>query len=423
YRHGDHLALIAWNSPHFLITMYGALQLGLVIIPINPMYTINEMEYIIEDGDVKGIIVMDVSVHQLDTSRKRLPNVRHFISCDTKEVVAQKDDSFSPRHLPFTELIDMGKGLPDFYPIHEDDPAIILYTSGTTGDPKGTILSHRSVYYGAKSFAEHFQVQKADVMITTLPMFHVFSLMVAVNGPLVNGATLLIMKDYSPNEVIRLAKKYEASIFAGVPTMFSYLLQNDTDKEEKKASFQSVRFAVSGGAPFPVTMLKEFQEVFGVHIFEGYGLTEAAPVTFNPANGPPKPGSIGVCVPYMKAKVVDVFGEEVMDGMEGELVVKGAAMLSAYYKQPEETQAVIKDGWFYTGDVAYRDVDGYIYIVDRKKDVVIVNGYNVYPREVEEVLYKHPNVTEAAVIGRPHPDSGEEVIGYVVIADENVTEN
>ncbi|HEX6594273.1 MAG TPA: AMP-binding protein [Bacillota bacterium] len=422
YKKGDHLALIAWNSPYFLMTMYGALRLGLVVIPINPMYTVNEMEYILKNGDVKAVIAMDVILDQLnDSMEQRLPNVRHFISCDTGEQVAQTDHSLFPRHLKFTELFEIGKYPFEFLHIHEDDPAVILYTSGTTGHPKGTILSHRSVYYGAKSFAEHFQIKKSDRMITTLPMFHVFSLMVAVNGPLVHGATLLMMQDFSPREVFRLAKKYQATIFAGVPTMFSYLLQNDTDEFKKKESFQSIRLSVSGGSPFPVVMLREFQQLFGVQVIEGYGLTEAAPVTFNPDNGPIKPGSIGVCVPYMEAKVVDVFGEEVVDGIEGELVVKGAAMMKEYYKKPEETANALRENWFYTGDIAYRDCEGYFYIVDRKKDVVIVNGYNVYPREVEEVLYKHPYVVEAAIVGRPHPNSGEEIIGFVVTDNHKVS--
>jgi len=422
YKKGDHLALIAWNSPYFLVTMYAALKIGAVIIPINPMYTPSEMKYILENGNVSAIIAMDVILKDLDVISDEISFVRHIISCPTNSDIAHNTYSFAPRLYHFSHLIQSGDDEMIQSQVEADDPAIILYTSGTTGHPKGAVLSHRSVYYGAKSFAEHFNIKRGDRMITTLPMYHVFSLMVAVNGPLVHGATLLLMQDFSPNKVFRLAKAYQATVFAGVPTMFSYLLQNETDNQVKRESFQSIRCCASGGAPFPVTLIEEFEKLFQVPVIEGYGLTEAAPVSFNPLHGPTKHGSIGVPVPYMKARVVNEHGNAVGVGVEGELVVQGEAMMTAYYQQPEDTAMAMRDGWFYTGDMAIQDEDGYFYIIDRKKDVIIVNGYNVYPREIEEVLYSHPNVIEVAIIGGPHPDSGEEVIGCVVVDDKTITE-
>lgn len=423
YKKGDHLALISWNSPYFLVTMYAALKIGAVLIPINPMYTPNEMKYILKNGDVKAIIALDTILKDLEAISHELSFIKHIIFCPTSCNIAHNIYSFTSEVYSFVEVVRRSNGNMESIHIEEDDPAIILYTSGTTGHPKGTILSQRSVYYGAKSFAEHFCVTNKDRMITALPMFHVFSLTVAVNGPLIHGATLLLMEKFSPNEVFRLAKTYEATLFAGVPTMYSYLLQNETDHQTKRNSFQTIRYCASGGAPFPVKLIEEFEKTFQVPVIEGYGLTEAAPVSFNPLTGPRKYGSIGVTVPYMDAIVVDEYSRPLEHGKEGELIIRGKAMMTAYYNEPEETVMAMKDGWFYTGDMAVQDEDGYFYIKDRKKDVIIVNGYNVYPREVEEVLYRHPNVLEVAIIGGPHPDSGEEVIACVVVNDRAVTES
>jgi long-chain acyl-CoA synthetase len=422
YEKGDHIALITENSPYFLIALYGALRIGAVIIPINPIYTLSEQTYILTNSDVKGIIATDELIIKLREISTQLPKVHSYISCDSEAEIIP-DYSFSPKMKTFTQVIQQGNADSCTPQMEKEDIAIILYTSGTTGPPKGTVLSHENLYYGAKSSAIRLEIGKDDRFIIALPMFHVFCLMVAINGTIFAGGTLLIMPRFSPKNVFKVAKDYEATIFAGVPTMFNYLLQSEGETSEKKDSFAKLRYCITGGAAMPETLLSEIQHTFGTKIVEGYGLTESSPVAFNPVNGVQKPGSIGKSVPYMDVKIVDSTGREVRTGERGELVVKGPTVMKGYYNMPEETAAVLNNDWLKTGDIARMDDEEYIYIVDRQKDVIIVKGFNVYPREVEEVLLEHPNVLEVAIVGAPHEEAGEQIIGYVAVKDDSVTEN
>jgi len=302
----------------------------------------------------------------------------------------------------------------------DDDVAVILYTSGTTGKPKGAMLTHKNVYSNAQDTANYLKINGEDRVIATLPMFHVFCLTVALNAPLMNGGTVLIVPKFSPAKIFQLAREEKATIFAGVPTMYNFLYQYEEGKAE---DLQTLRLCISGGASIPVALLKNFEQKFKVIISEGYGLSEASPVTcFNPLDRPRKPGSIGTSIMNVENKVVNEFGEEVPVGEVGELIVRGPNVMKGYYNMPEETAHTIRDGWLYTGDLAKMDEEGYFYIVDRKKDMIIVGGYNVYPREVEEVLYSHPDVVEAAVIGVPDPNFGEAVKCFVVSRNPNLTE-
>lgn len=416
FKKGDHIALISENSPSFLITLYGALRVGIVIIPINPMYTVSEKSYILKNSEVKSIIATKEIISELVTE---LPKSMQYICCDyEQDPIIQAVDVKT-----VTQVMQLGSGDFRVPQINKEDTAIILYTSGTTGPPKGTVLSHGNLYYGGKSSAEHLEFSQDDRFIIALPMFHVFCLMVALNGTLFAGGTLLIMPAFSPRNVLTIAKDYQATVFAGVPTMFSYLLQSEGTTSKKKECFASLRYCITGGAAMAESLFAEFQHDFGVQIVEGYGLTESSPVTFNPVNGVQKPGSIGVSVPYTDVKIVDSTGRKVPIGEKGELLVKGPTVMKEYYKMPEETVTVLKDGWLKTGDIARMDNEKYIYIADRKKDVIIVKGFNVYPREVEEVLLKHPNVVEVAVVGFLHQEAGEEIIGYVAVNDASITEN
>jgi len=420
YQKGDHIALAVGNSPYFAIALYGALRLGLVVIPINPLYTANEMTFILRNGDVKAVITMDVLLEKFETMKDELPDVNLYISCESGSDVDLKKSSLQPKLRSFTQLIH--EGSTDFKgpELNDDDLALILYTSGTTGRPKGAMLSHKNLYSNAKDSADYLQIGGNDRVIAALPMFHVFCLTVALNAPLMNGGTVLILPKFSPQEVFRLTKEYDVTVFAGVPTMYNYLLQSGKKQTDV---FENVQLFISGGASMPVALLKEFEQTFNVRIQEGYGLSEASPVTcFNPLDRPRKPGSIGKSIVNVENKVVDEFGEEVEPGEVGELIVRGPNVMLGYYKLPEETAMTLKDGWLYTGDMARMDDEGYFYIVDRKKDLILVGGYNVYPREVEEVLYSHPNVTEVAVIGLPHEESGEIVAGFVVVDDPQLTE-
>ena len=285
----------------------------------------------------------------------------------------------------FTQLIATGKT--DIKPVDvdENETAIILYTSGTTGQPKGAMLTHKNIYSNARDVADYLGFSEDDRVVATLPVFHVFALTVVVNAPLLKGATILLVPRFSPADVFKITREKEATVFAGVPTMYNFLYQFPEGKTE---DFESIRLSISGGSSLPVALLHNFEEKFNVRISEGYGLSEASPVTcFNPIDRERIPGSIGTNITNVENKVVDELGNEVPDGEVGELIVRGPNVMKGYYKMPEETAAALRDGWLYTGDMARRDENGYFYIVDRKKDLVIVGGYNVYPREVEEVLF------------------------------------
>jgi long-chain acyl-CoA synthetase len=420
YKKGDHIALVVGNSPYFVIGLYGALRLGLVVIPINPLYTAYEMTYILKNGDVKAVITMDVLLEKFEAIAEALPDVNHYISCESGSDVDFEAHSLQPKLRSFTKLIQEGSTNFEGPELKEDELALILYTSGTTGKPKGAMLSHKNLYSNAKDVADYLTIGGEDRVIAALPMFHVFCLTVALNAPLMNGGTVIILPKFSPQEVFRLTKEYEATVFAGVPTMYNYLLQGG---KENTDIFADMRLFISGGASMPVSLLKDFEQTFDVQIQEGYGLSEASPVTcFNPLDRPRKPGSIGRSIVNVENKVVDEFGEEVEPGEVGELIIRGPNVMLGYYKLPEETAMTLKDKWLYTGDMARMDDEGYFYIVDRKKDLILVGGYNVYPREVEEVLYSHPNVTEVAVIGAPHEANGEIVVSFIVADDPQLTE-
>lgn len=421
---GDHVALLLGNSPHYVISLYGALRLGAVVIPINPIYTPDEIAYILINGDVKIVIALDSLLPLFEEAHHLLPQVKKFIVCETPKEESSSIDmnrlTANPKLQSFTQVLESGEFSFQSSELDEDDVAVILYTSGTTGKPKGAMLTHKNLYSNAIDISNYLEMYENDRVITTLPMFHVFSLTVVVNAPLMNGATLIIVPKFSPAEIFRIAKAYQATVFAGVPTMYNFLYQYPNGK---KQDFESLRLCISGGSSMPVALLKSFEEKFDVTISEGYGLSEASPVTcFNPLDRPRKPGSIGRSIMNVENKVVDELGEEVPVGEVGELIVRGPNVMKGYYKMPEETAATIRDGWLYTGDLARRDEEGYFYIVDRKNDMVIVGGYNVYPREVEEVLYNHQEVVEVAVLGVPDPNLGEAVRAFVVVKNPCLTE-
>ncbi|MGG3160939.1 fatty acid--CoA ligase family protein [Geobacillus stearothermophilus] len=418
-RRGDHIALLLGNSPQFVIGLYGALRLGATVIPINPIYTPEEIGYILLNGDVKAVIGLDLLAPLFVEAKKRLPLLEHAIVCETPEG-KEKGVSLSEGMKSFAEVL--ADGSPDFTgpELGDDDVAVILYTSGTTGKPKGAMLTHKNIYSNAQDTADYLGINENDRVIAALPMFHVFCLTVALNAPLMNGGTVLIMPKFSPAAMFALAREEKATIFAGVPTMYNFLYQYEGGTV---ADLQTLRLCISGGASMPVALLENFEKKFNVIISEGYGLSEASPVTcFNPLDRPRKPGSIGTNIKNVENKVVNEYGEEVPVGEVGELVVRGPNVMKGYYKMPEETAAALRDGWLHTGDLARMDEEGYFYIVDRKKEMIIVGGYNVYPREVEEVLYSHPGVVEAAVIGVPDPDYGEAVRAYVVAKNPELTE-
>ena len=420
---GDHIALLLGNTPHFIISLYASMRLGAVAIPINPIYTADEISYIIKNGDVKVVVALDLLLPLVEAGVQGFPQVEQYIICETTPEVGEKYDALSEgaktKTKLFTHVLQGATRSVDPVDVAPDETAIILYTSGTTGHPKGAMLTHQNLYSNARDIGDYLQVTSEDRVVATLPVFHVFALTVVVNSPLTRGATILLAPRFSPGEIFELISTYKATVFAGVPTMYNFLYQSE---QADVAAFSSIRLAISGGASLPVSLLHNFEQKFNVRISEGYGLSEASPVTcFNPIDRERKPGSIGQSIINVENKVVDENGEEVAAGEVGELIVRGPNVMKGYYKMPEETAVAIRDGWLYTGDLASKDEEDYFYIVDRKKDLIIVGGYNVYPREVEEVLFSHKGIVEAAVVGFPDPDFGEAVHAYVVLKDPSLT--
>lgn len=420
---GDHVAFLLGNTPHYLIALYATMRLGATAIPVNPIYTQDEISYILRNGDVKAVIALDALLPLVEVGVQAFPEVMTFVVCETTADVAEKVAALSPEakaktHL-FSQVIASAAGSVEPVDVAQDDTAIILYTSGTTGTPKGAMLTHGNVYSNARDVSTYLGYRADDRIIATLPVFHVFALTVVVNAPLISGATVLLAPRFSPSEIFALAKEQQATVFAGVPTMYNFLYLLPEGKPE---DFSTIRLAISGGASLPVALLHNFEQKFNVRVSEGYGLSEASPVTcFNPLDRDRKAGSIGTSINNVENRVVDVNGRQVPVGEVGELVVRGPNVMKGYYKMPEETAMAIRDGWLYTGDLAKEDDEGYFYIVDRKKDMIIVGGYNVYPREVEEVLFAHDNVVEAAVVGYPDPNFGEAVHAYIVLKEVAAT--
>jgi len=422
---GDHVALLLGNIPQYLISLYAVMRIGATAIPVNPTYTQEEISYIVKNGDVKAIIALDILLPLVEAGVKLFPTVASYIICessgDIQEKMASLSEAAQVKTKLFTDVISSAQGVAEPVAVDADDNAVILYTSGTTGFPKGAMLTHGNLYANARDTADYLGYRAEDRVIATLPVFHVFALTVVVNASLICGATILLAPRFSPGDIFELAKLQKATIFAGVPTMYNFMLQF---QNAEVTEFATLRLAISGGASLPVALLHSFEQKFNVRISEGYGLSEASPVTcFNPLDRDRKPGSIGTSITNVENKVVDENGIEVPVGEIGELIVRGPNVMKGYYKMPEETTNALKDGWLYTGDLAKMDEDGYFYIVDRKKDMINVGGYNVYPREVEEVLFAHENVVEAAVVGFPDKNFGEVVHAYVVLKDKSMTED
>jgi long-chain acyl-CoA synthetase len=296
----------------------------------------------------------------------------------------------------------------------ENASSTFLYTSGTTGKQKAAMLTHKNLVVNSEQCYVALQARPDDVYMCVLPMFHVFAFTACILMPLYSGATVSILESFQPKEVIETLLKDEITIFMGVPSMYVVLLEAG----KKNITFPKLRLAVSGGAALPVEIYRQGREIMKLPIVEGYGLTEASPaVSFNPPDGIQKEGSIGLSLPGVEVKIFDEADKELPAGEVGELVIRGANVMLGYYNQPDETLKALRNGWLHTGDLAKKDEEGYIYIVDRKKDMVIVAGLNVYPREVEEVIYQFPKVKEAAVIGLADKLRGEYVKAFVVLKE------
>ncbi|MEU8510360.1 long-chain fatty acid--CoA ligase [Kitasatospora sp. NPDC048722] len=396
-RPGDRVALIMPNVPHFPVAYYGVLRAGAVVVPMNPLLKAGEIAHALRDCGARMLLASPIAAAEAAVAACAA-------GTDLLVVDPTEFDARLARTDPQRTVADA----------EDTDLAVILYTSGTTGTPKGAELTHRNLLGNTATAVETlFHVGPDDVLFGGLPLFHAFGQTCTLNTAVAAGATLTLLTRFDPAAALETIRRDAVSVFFGVPTMYAALLHAALPDGFDATR---LRLAVSGGASLPVEVLHAFEERFGVDVLEGYGLSETSPVAaFNPPDRPRKPGSIGLPVRGVELRLVGRDGTTTATGQIGEIAIRGENVMAGYHNQPHATAQAIRDGWFHTGDLARVDEDGYYFIVDRTKDLIIRGGYNVYPREVEEVLYRHPAVAEAAVVGVPDRLLGQEVAAAVVL--------
>jgi long-chain acyl-CoA synthetase len=396
-RPGDRVGMMMPNVAEVPVVYYGVLRAGGVVVPMNPLLKGREVAYYLGDSGA-GLVF---AWHAF-TGEARAGAERAQAELIVVDGVGFPDLLASAA--PDDEVADTG----------DEDTAVILYTSGTTGQPKGAELTHGNLLSNTGvARSDIVRARPDDVIFGGLPLFHVFGQTVALNVAVAAGACLTLLPRFDPGHALRIIAGHRVTVFEGVPTMYVALLHQPGRADH---DVSALRMCISGGAALPVEVLRGFEEAFGVPVLEGYGLSETSPVaSFNHPGRERKPGSIGTPIRDVRMRVVDGEDHQVPQGEVGEIVIRGPNVMKGYWHRPEATAEAIRDGWFHSGDLARADEDGYFYIVDRKKDMIIRGGYNIYPREIEEVLYEHPAVAEAAVVGLPHPALGEEVGAAVTL--------
>ena len=409
----DKVALFLDNCPEFIISYFSILKAGAIVVPINYMFKIEETKFILQDSEAACLITSRPYVSMAEELLLRVDGLKHIIT-------TAKAKNEIPDLNTIKKENPASKDLPSVDP---SDPAVILYTSGTTGHPKGAILSHYNLISNAFDCGNAIKATHKNTVICLLPLFHSFAATVCMNLPLSVGAKIVLMKSVKPfKRVIRAIRRNRVSIFVGIPSMYNILKEIKLPKilhTPLIKLFNPVKICISGAAALPVETFTAFEKRLRVPLLEGYGLTEASPVvSLNPLNGRRKAGSIGIVLSKnIELKIIDEHDNPLEPEQVGELLVKGPNVMSGYYKNAEASNEVLKNGWLYTGDMAKFDCDGYIYIVGRKKEMVNVRGLNVYPREIEEVLYQNPKIKEAAVVGIPDIHKGEVPKAFVVMKE------
>ncbi|MFE3453467.1 long-chain fatty acid--CoA ligase [Nonomuraea sp. NPDC059194] len=421
---GDKVALACPNVPYFPFVYFGILKAGATVVPLNVLLQSREIAYHLDDSDAKALFCFE-GTPELPLGERGRAGFEAADGCEHFFV------------LPATPLATESvygesiwaalNGMPgEFQTVQTapDDTAVILYTSGTTGQPKGAELSHQNMLMNAMVSDEMFpRTQGGDTYLAVLPLFHSFGQTVVMNTGFRRGGTLVFMPRFEPGEALGLILRENVSFLAAVPTMFWGLLTKIHAEGAEVPT--SLKVAVAGGASSPVEVLRDFEQTFGIGILEGYGLSETSPVaSFNQLGRPTKPGTIGTPIWGVEIRLVDNDWKTIEGEGPGEIAVRGHNVMKGYYNRPEATEEVMNDGWFRTGDIATRDEDGYYAIIDRAKDMIIRGGFNVYPRELEEVLMTHPAVSLAAVVGIPHESHGEEIKAYIIPnAGASITED
>lgn len=388
---GDRVGLLSKNCADFVISYFAVIRAGGVVVPFNFQLAPREIAYIVKDASLKIMLVRQ----KIDlTEALQEIDYTDLAQYDFGEMEEQIEHEFKDHEL------------------HEDDNCTIIYTSGTTGKPKGAMLSHKNLVANTREFTSVITMSSEDIGLCVLPMYHCFAWTVSVSGPLFYGGCIVIQETYIFKDTMGLIAKHDVNFFAGVPTMIQLFFKGAEAHE-----LANIRCFISGGAPLPQVLAEGFRKKFGKPVQEGYGLSEASPVvTVNPASKV-KVGSIGPSLPGVTVMIQDEDGKEMKRGEVGELCVRGDNVMLGYLNLPEETANALRGGWLHTGDLAYKDEDGYIFIVDRLKDMIISSGENVYPREIEEALYTHPLIEEAAVIGIPDKLRGQAVCAYMVLSE------
>jgi long-chain acyl-CoA synthetase len=394
FRPGRNIAIWMKNCPEFAVALFGILGAECVVVPLNNFLKAAEIGQILDDAEI-DLVIRDETMKDLEehvaTGR---PQLRFMDARSASEETAE------PEFVPVV-------------PLAESDLAVLIYTSGTTGRPKGIMLSNGNFLSNVESCRKMLRVVDHDRFVVLLPMFHSFMFCVSVLLPLLIGGSMVILRSLGhPKAIIAEIIRHKATILPAIPQFFRSLCHPSV------AVDLPLRICISGGAPLPAEILKEFTEKFPIPLLEGYGLSETSPAAcFNPIQGPWKAGSIGLPIPDVEVSIQDDDGRALGPGETGEVCVRGENVMLGYWRQPEETARVMRGGWLLTGDVGHHDEDGYFYITDRKKDMLLVNGINVYPREIEEVVYRYPGVKEAAVVGFPDSRRGEQPVAFVAAAE------
>jgi long-chain acyl-CoA synthetase len=396
---GDRVGIMLPNVPYFPAVYYGVLRAGAVVVPMNVLLKGREVGYYLSDSGAKVLFAWHGFMEAAEAGAEAAGGV---------EVIGVEPGKIE-------QLIFASEPDPDVADVAADDTAVILYTSGTTGKPKGAELTHCNLRKNVEAAVHLFSLGVEDVIFGGLPLFHSFGQTCTMNAAVRAGACVTLLPRFDPEKALQVIQRDACTVFEGVPTMYGALL-NHPDRD--KVDVSCLRVCASGGASLPVEILKGFEETFGCKVLEGYGLSETSPIaSFNHPDRERKPGSIGTPLEGVEFRLVDDEGNDVPPGEIGEILIKGHNVMKGYWERDDATAESIKDGWFATGDMAKVDDDGYYFIVDRKKELIIRGGYNVYPREVEEVLYEHPAVREAAVVGIPHDEWGEEVGAAVALKE------
>ncbi|MEW8979398.1 MAG: long-chain fatty acid--CoA ligase [Symbiobacterium sp.] len=423
-RKGDRVGIILPNSPQNVIATFACQRIGAIPVQFNPLYVAREIAYQVRDSGSRLMITLDLfwqKVREAGGAEAYIwTGVQDFLNFPLNFLYRMKA---KPPRIPASDaahFMDLLQESPDAIQVApvepKEDLAVLLYTGGTTGVSKGVMLTHSNITANITQIREWIGMDDSrhHTVLAVLPMFHSYGFTAAVNTGLATGSTVVLVPRFEAGDLLKTIAKYRPTIFPGVPTMYVGLLNHP---DVGKYDLSSIELCVTGAASMPVELLQKFEQVTGATIMEGYGLTETSPVTHaNPRTGKRIPGSVGLPYPGTDVRIVDLeTGEDLPPGGEGEVVIRGPQVMKGYWNKPEETAATLRDGWLYTGDIGRMDEDGYLYIVDRKKDMIIAGGFNIYPREIDEVLYQHPAVLEACAVGVPDAYRGETVKAFVVL--------